>query len=217
MMKKIKKFLKADFYEKLNLIGLFYYLIKTQFFTKYFYKHLGQRTIIFKPLKITPKWISIGKSSVIYKNCRIEGVANYAGKDYYPSIIIGDKVTIQQNLHLTCANKVMIAENVAIAANVTITDIDHNYHDINLPIEEQNLNVSSVSIGKDSKIYNNVVILPGVNIGVHCVIGANSVVNKDIPDYSIVVGAPAKIVKRYNFVSNRWEQTNEKGEFLSEI
>jgi acetyltransferase-like isoleucine patch superfamily enzyme len=128
----------------------------------------------------------------------------YEDVSFTPSIVICDNVTIQQNIHLTCANSVYIGKNTAIAANVTITDIHHPYEDITLPIEKQHIIVKDVVIGEDCKIYNNVVILPGVHIGRHVTIGANSVVTHNIPDYSVAVGSPARVVKQYSFDSDDW-------------
>jgi lipopolysaccharide O-acetyltransferase len=54
----------------------------------------------------------------------------------------------------------------------------------------------------------HVSVLPGVTIGKGCIIGANSVVAKDIPDYCIAVGCPARVIKRFSFASNRWERIN---------
>ena len=104
-------------------------------------------------------------------------------------------MTIQQNIHLTCANLVEIGENTALAANVNITDIHHPYVDINTPIERQDIEVKSVKIGKDCKIYNNVAILLGTIIGV--TVGANSVVKGVFPDYCVIVGMLAYIIKRH--------------------
>lgn len=147
-------------------------------------------------------------------NARIEGVAKYNDKKYNPNIHLHKGVRIQQNLHLTCANSVIIGENTAIAANVTITDIHHPYDDINLPIESQDIKVKFVEIGSGCKIYNNCVILPGVKVGNHVSIGANSVVNKDLPDYSVAVGSPAIVVKRYDFTLKKWRKTKSNGDFI---
>lgn len=192
------------------LLKLYKWLIYYPQFKKY---HI---TNDIKSIKsMTPKYISLGKRCYIGYNARIEGVSRYNQINYTPNIIIGNNVLIQQNIHLTCANKVVISNNTAIAANVTITDIDHPYIDINTPIEKQDLVVKEVFIGEDCKIYNGAVILQNVHIGKHCVIGANSVVTKDIPDYCIAVGAPAIIIKRYNFDSKQWEKTDKFGNFLS--
>ena len=160
--------------------------------------------IIKSPIILTPDCISLGDHVYIGYHARIEGVKQYNGMSFCPQIEIGDNVSIEQNLHLTCANRISIGKNTAIAANVTITDIHHPYSDVNLPIERQDIKVKEVIIGEECKIYNNVVLLPGVHIGKHVTIGANSVVNKDIPDYSVVVGIPAKVVKRYDLNNRKW-------------
>lgn len=160
--------------------------------------------IIKNPIILTPQHIELGENVYIGFHARIEGVENYNDRKFTPLIIIEDGVSIQQNLHMTCANKIVIGANTAIAANVTITDIHHSYTDINTPIEKQDIIVKEVVIGEDCKIYNNVVILPGVHIGKHVTVGANSIVTSDLPDYSVAVGMPAKIIKKYDFENKDW-------------
>lgn len=159
---------------------------------------------VFSSKFITPKYVSLGQNVKIGPNARIEGVPKYNEISYTPEILLMDGVSIEQNIHLTCANSIEIGSNTAIAANVTITDINHPYTDISLPVERQNLEISQVVIGEDCKIYNGAIILPGVHIGKHCVIGANSVVTHDIPDYSVAVGSPARVIKYYDFATSQW-------------
>lgn len=154
------------------------------------------------------KYVFVGKDVYIGFNCRIEGVDKYRERIFTPRIILSDGVSIQQNVHITCASTIIVGNDTAIAANVTITDINHPYDDVSVAIEKQDIETKPVSIGADCKIYNNVVILPGVNIGKHCVIGANSVVTHDLPDYSVAVGAPAQVVKQYDFELKRWVSKN---------
>jgi len=182
-------------------------------YNKISYNKLGFNSYIHSPLKITPHTIVCGKNVHIFKNCRIEGVKQYNKFQFKPLIIFNDNVSIEQNLHLTCSNSIIIGKNTAIAANVTITDIIHPYENIHIPIEKQDIEVTEVLIGSDCKIYNNVIILPSCHIGNHVVIGANSVVTQNIPDYSLVVGSPAIIKKRYNFKKNQWERTFPDGTF----
>lgn len=170
--------------------------------------------VIVKPISVTPKYIKLGKHVLVYYHARINGVSKYNNQLYTPFIKIEDGVRIQQNLHLTCAESVEIGENTAIAANVTITDIHHPYTDINIPIEQQDIEVVPVKIGKNCKIYNNSVILPGTIIGNHVTIGANSVVRGIIPDFCVVVGIPAKIIKKYDFSSGKWRKTDVDGNFV---
>ena len=136
------------------------------------FKKLGRKSFVKNALIITPSCITIGNNVYIQPQSRIEGVSNYEAVSFLPEITIDDYCTIQQNLHLTCGEKIYIGKNTAIAANVTITDINHPYENIYLPIEKQPITTKNVYIGCDCKLYNNVVILPGTTIGKHCVIGA---------------------------------------------
>ena len=144
----------------------------------------------------------------------MEPIKFWRGKKYNPKIYIGDNTSIEQNCHITCANKVYIGSNVIILGYCCVTDINHEYKDINKKVLEEEIIVYETSIGDGSFIGMGSRIMAGVTIGKHCVIGANSVVNKDIPNYSVVVGIPAKIIKRYDFESEKWKNTNSKGEFL---
>lgn len=181
------------------LVRLIVYPFRRLSFAEY---HISDRVEGIKMM--TPSSIWCGRNVFIGYNARIEGVKKYNESHFTPEIIIGDGVSIQQNLHLTCATRISIGSNTAIAANVTITDINHPYTDIDIPIERQDIETCRIEIGEDCKIYNGAVILMGVRIGKHCVIGANSVVRSDIPDYSVAVGAPAKVVKRYDFETRKW-------------
>lgn len=178
------------------------------------FKKLGKKSYIEFPIKISKGHISCGKRVYIWKYCRIEAVTHWNNCKYNPEIVFEDDVSIQQLLHLTCAEKIHIGKNTAIAAGVTITDINHQYTNIQLPVEKQDLDVNCVFIGEDSKIYNNAVILPGTHLGKHSIVGANSVVSGIFPDYCVIVGAPAIMIKRYCFEQNKWRKTDKDGNFI---
>lgn len=192
----------------------FVYYTAWNVFNSYRFKQMGKRSFIGKALAITPRFISCGSKVYIWKMCRIEGVSSYNNQKFSPEIVIDDGVTIQQNLHLTCAQYIYLGRNTAIAANVTITDIHHPYDNINIPIEKQDIIIGRVEIGDDCKIYNNAVILKDTKIGRHCTVGANSVVSGIFPDNCVIVGSPAVIVKRYCVLSEQWKKTDKKGNFI---
>jgi acetyltransferase-like isoleucine patch superfamily enzyme len=148
----------------------------------------------------------IGKNVIIFSNCRIELIEKYEEELFKPQLSIDDYSQIHQNCHITCAERISIGKNVVIVSNVTITDITHPHQDIDIPINKAKLKTLPVSIDDEVYVYNNVVILPGVSIGKHSIIGANSVVNESVPSYSIAVGNPAKVIKRYNFATSTWER-----------
>jgi acetyltransferase-like isoleucine patch superfamily enzyme len=171
---------------------------------KNIFKKIGEHCVIYPPTVLTPDCIFLGNNVSIGFRARIEGVKTYRDEYFSPRIVLKDGVTIQQNIHLTCANYIEIGANTAIAANVSITDIDHPYTDINIPIEHQKIKTKPVIIGDDCKIYNNSVIVQGTVIGKHCTVGANSVVSGIFPDYCVIAGTPAKIVRRYSFDAEAW-------------
>lgn len=186
-----------------------YIRYKPQFCTYHINDNIKSPTTI-----ITPKYISLGRNVRIGQCARIQGVGRYNSTNFTPIIVLHDNVSIEQNVHITCANRVEVGDNTAIAAHVTITDIEHPYEDINIPVELQDIRVKEVIIGNGCKIYNGAVILPGVHIGNHCVIGANSVVNSDIPDNCVAAGAPARIVRYYDSVTRSWCKTDRDRNFI---
>jgi acetyltransferase-like isoleucine patch superfamily enzyme len=184
-------------------------------FQKKLYGCFGRNSYIKNScLVVNKKYIFIGNNVYIRNYARIEPVVSWKDKKYSPKIIIGDNVSIEQGLHLTCANKVEIQDGCLITPYCSITDIDHSYEDISKRILEQELDIKETIIGKNSMLGTGSKIMAGVTIGEHCIIGANSVVTKDIPDYCVAVGTPARIIKRYNFKTNAWERTDSKGIFI---
>lgn len=117
-----------------------------------------------------------------------------------PLLKIDNGAYIGRFVSISCGHSIYVGKNVLIADRCYIGDIQHGFENISLPIKDQYIvSKGDISIGDDTWIGNNVSILPNVKIGQHCVIGANSVVTKDIPDYHIAVGNPAKIIKKINF------------------
>ncbi len=166
----------------------------------------GSRIYSPKTLIANKKHIFIGKNVFIRKFARIEPITKWHGQVFNPTIIISNGVSFEQNLHLTCANKVEIGEFSTISSFVFITDIDHEYRDISKPVMQQPILVTETIIGKNCFIGTGVKIMAGVHIGEHSVIGANAVVTHDIPPYSVAVGIPAKVIKKFNFETNQWEK-----------
>lgn len=72
--------------------------------------------------------------------------------------------------------------------------------------QKELLTTGAINIGNGCWLGQNVVVLPGVTIGERSIIGANAVVSNDIPPYSIAVGMPAKVIKRFNLDTNNWEK-----------
>ena len=121
-------------------------------------------------------------------------------------LVIEDGCTIGHFNHIYSTGSVVIHRNVLTADKVYISDNIHGYEDPSIPIKHQPIiQKKQVEIGEGSWLGENVCVI-GASIGTHCIIGANSVVTHDIPDYSVAVGTPAKVIKQYNFETNHWEK-----------
>ncbi|MHC4627566.1 MAG: acyltransferase [Planctomycetota bacterium] len=99
---------------------------------------------------------------------------------------------------------VQIGENSAVAQHCFISGQSHCYEDVSQNFRTQGFQIAPVVIQKDAWIGSNCVILPGVKIGNNSVIGAGSVVVRDIPPYRVAVGNPAKVIKKFDFDTEKW-------------
>lgn len=123
------------------------------------------------------------------------------------SLEIGANTEVGNHSTISAYNCIMIGDSVLTGPGVFIADHNHNYDNPLLPIYMQGVKAkpnACVKIGAGTWIGTNAVIVGSVNIGKNCVIGANSVVTKNIPDYSVAVGSPAKVIRRYDFDSGKW-------------
>lgn len=177
-------------------------------FFSHTFKRFGKNVAIISPDIIEgERFISLGDNVSI--NTRAWLLALHQS-DTLPQLDIGAGTTIGRFAHIVALRNVIIGNNVLIADKVYISDNLHGYEDTTTPIKNQPvLFKARVEIGDNSWIGENVSII-GASIGKHCVIGANSVVTHDIPDYSIAVGSPARVIKRYNSLTQQWTTIDQE-------
>ncbi|PKP41232.1 MAG: acetyltransferase [Bacteroidetes bacterium HGW-Bacteroidetes-12] len=189
-------------YGLFGIFQLIYFRIRTKILFK------NARLIRF-PIRIRgKKFISVGKGFTTGFNCRLDAFS----EDGNNCIKIGENVQINDYVHIGAVKSIEIGDNVLIASKVYIADHNHgNYSEeecdcpMSIP-KDRKLYSKKVVIEKNVWIGEFVSILPGVIIGEGSIIGTMSVVNKDIPPYSIAVGSPAKVIKRYNYETKLWEK-----------
>lgn len=167
---------------------------------------------------INPMVHSKGKKSTICKSVRLDVLPHrkfHLGacstiEDF--SVInngVGD-VSIGSNTRIGIGNTIIgpvhIEDDVIFAQHVTLSGLNHEYRDVNTPIHKQPIHTAPIHIKSGAWIAANSVITAGVTIGKNSVVAAGSVVTKDVPDYSIAAGNPAKVIKKYNFDTKEWER-----------
>lgn len=182
-------------------------LIISFIFTKLFYPHAR---LIRLPFDIRGKQqISFGYNFTTGFNCRLEVHNDNFRKK---ALFIGNNVQINDFVHIAAKESVTIGDNVLIASKVFISDISHGIYSGDFQDHPDSIPVSRKIYGKPVVIENNVWIgesvniLSGVTIGFGSIIGAGTIVSKNVPPNSIVVGNPARVIKKFNSTKNNWER-----------
>lgn len=185
-----------------------------------FIRHIS---IVFYSICNRKRFGAYGKDVVVIKPLQIDGYENiYLGDgvqvlegvwlaavpltgEKTTTLVIQAGTSIGHYNHIYATSSITIENNVLTADKVYISDNLHSYEDISIPIIQQPIKqCKPVVIGEGSWIGEHACII-GASIGKHCVIGSNAVVTNDIPDYSVAVGVPARVIKRYNPTNNSWE------------
>ena len=168
------------------------------------YHFKGKEIVFGMRLNIqNPQYISVGDYVVLSDDLDLNV---YKSFDHDPQLVIEDHVRLGRNNTIGCDNKIIIERDVITAPFVHITDRNHCFEDVTRPITKQGMMTSGpVVIGAETWLGYGAQVMSGVTIGRHCVIAAGSIVTRDIPDYSVAAGCPARVIKRYNFDTQKWE------------
>lgn len=111
---------------------------------------------------------------------------------------IGARTILGHHCTLACRDQVVIGEDCLIAEMVSIRDHDHRFDRLDLTVREQGEVIAPIRIGRNVWLGAKVTVLRGVSIGDNVIVGANSVVTRDLPENAIAVGAPARVIRFRN-------------------
>ncbi len=155
----------------------------------------GSHTVIQMPARLkNPQRIAIGSGAFVGAGSWLQVLDAEGGV----ALEIGDGASIAEGCVLSTAQSIRLGTKVSFARHVYVADHSHGYDDPTRPSVEQGItDVRAVEIGDGAWLGENVMVLPGVRIGKGAVVAANSVVSKDVPDFSVAAGAPARVVRRF--------------------
>ncbi len=140
----------------------------------------------------------------------LEAITRYNSQTFLPRIVIGNHVRVSRWTHITATHFIEIGDNVLMGSKVLITDHNHGQYsrEHTSPLIAPSLRPldhdRAVVIGRNVWLCDGVVVTPGSSIGEGSVIRANSVVQGSIPPFAIAAGMPAKIMKTFNFDTQKW-------------
>jgi serine acetyltransferase len=166
------------------------------------FRSLGRNALLVAPFRVDGgENIDLGAGAFVQRGAWLY----CTGIDGIPaSLEIGAGCVFGYNNHITAVRKVVIGEQVLTANNVYISDNLHEFADVSTPIMHQPVRFrSAVTIGAGSWIGENACII-GASVGRNCVVGANAVVTRDVPDFCVVAGVPAVVIKQYDPSSRAW-------------
>lgn len=202
------KFSELRWIDRWNKLQFAYYRLKAQLWYANAFGSLGKKTAIYKPMLLSNVHLaSVGDRVLIRQGARIELIVT--DPNALPRLTIGNDVNIEQNVHIVCGSSIEIQDNVTIVGGCGIVDVEHPYEDIHDPLRiglRLRARGNRVVIGEGSFIGFNSMILPNVVIGRHSVVGSHSVVTRDVPDYCVVAGNPARLIRRYSGQTKTWER-----------
>ena len=158
------------------------------------FNHFGDGAILHKPAWVYgPQQMAIGAHSLVLQGTWLS-VETPAWDKPAPTLSIGKRVGIRPYCMISAAEKIVIEDDVIIAAYSSVIDSDHTFALGQPNVMHNPLETSPIRIGRGTWVAERVAVLRGADIGRCCIIGANSVVKGTIPDYSIAVGSPARVV-----------------------
>jgi abequosyltransferase len=154
----------------------------------------GEKTIIDRPAQVLgPHQMRIGDHSLILAGCWL-AVETPAWERPRPVLSIGDRVGIRPYCMISASESITIEDDVIIGAFTSVIDSDHTFNDGRPNVMHNRLITAPIRIGRGTWLAERVAVLRGASIGRCCIVGANSVVKGEIPDYSVAAGAPARVV-----------------------
>ena len=199
---------------------LFIFRLRNNFWAKLFalfysarFRSYGKRTRLVLPLGIEGiSNIHLGDDVYVGYRTTLAAVPHTGAQEC--TLEIGSGTNLGSFNHVYATRSVTIGANVLTANGVYISDNLHGYEDIGRPIKQQPLRqLRETSIGDGTWLGHNACVF-GVRIGRNCIVGANSVVTRDVPDHCVVAGAPARIIRRYDVSTGSWRRTDTDGRFL---
>jgi lipopolysaccharide O-acetyltransferase len=156
--------------------------------------------------------IRIGDNFYAGRMLWLEAIVEHGTRKYSPQIVIKNNVAVNDFVHIAATNYVEIGNGVLIASRVFISDHSHGLYvddssEMAIPPNLRGVSSNdSVIIEDNVWIGDSVAVLPRSRIGTACVIGANSVVNGVIPPFSVAVGCPARVIRKYDLENKCWIQ-----------
>ena len=170
------------------------------------FARFGEKSLIVAPRGIlNPHRIEIGDRVLVHDGAMFSVVEEFNGRQHDPHLRIGSGTNIGHGIWFSCVGTIDIGEDNLMGHNILIADSYHEYHDPDTPIIRQPMaEPQDVRIEPGCIIGPHVAVLAGVTVGANSFVAANAVVTRSVPPNSVVVGNPARVIRRYDRERGEW-------------
>lgn len=167
---------------------------------------LGEHSYIYLPRQImNKKLIEVGRNCRIGKFSVFEAITKNGAQNFVPEIILGNDVYVGRYCQIYSIDSIRIGDGCVLSEYVYLSDSAHGFDPYGGLIMQQDLESKGpIFIGRNTFLGYGVSVMPGVTLGENCIVGTRSVVTKSFPDFSMIAGSPAKIIKRYCKDKREW-------------
>lgn len=174
------------------------------------FKELAPKSTLSMPFSVEgAQYITIKKEVYIKPNAWLLALNNSEVNSTDSKLVIGERTYIGRNAHIVALKKIRIGKNVLMGDNVYIADNFHRFNRVDVPFKDQGVGFkSAVEIGDGTWLGENACVISS-KIGKQCIVGANALVLDDVPDYCMVVGSPARIIKKFDHSTKSWEKIKD--------
>jgi acetyltransferase-like isoleucine patch superfamily enzyme len=167
---------------------------------------LGARSYVYLPRRlINKKFIEIGRNCRIGKGVVLEPITINGQQRFSPKIFFGNDVYVGRYCQIYSIDSIRIEDGCVLSEYVYLSDSAHGFNpDAGLIMQQDLVSKGPIHIGENTFIGYGVAIMPGVSLGRNCIVGMRSVVTRSFPDFSMIVGSPARIIKKYCQEKKEW-------------
>lgn len=174
-------------------------------------KQLGRDVRISPPLRrVNGHCIEIGNRVVIGANCLLQPITSYLQQHFSPRLIVGDDCYIGPDCQFHCVDRIELGRGCVLSDQVYLSDVGHGMDPRAGLIMDQAVHSKGPVVLADHCFLGfGVVVLSGVYIGTHSIVGARSVVTRSVPAYTMVAGNPARVIARFDQTTGCWQRVRE--------
>jgi lipopolysaccharide O-acetyltransferase len=173
---------------------------------------LSESALLARPLRVAnAHCISIGARTIIGRDTLLQPITTYLDQSFSPRLVIGDDCYVGPNCQFHCVDKIELTSGCVLSDQVYVSDVSHGLLPGQGLLMDQPVNSKgAVIVGANCFIGFGAVLMPGVILGEHVVVGARSIVTRSVPAFTMVAGNPARPIATFDHRAGQWVSSRRR-------